>query len=166
MWQLKKIAVGVGLIILFAFLKKFLQIKEHDAPYYFFFTNLLTCYQLLILLYCIITLAAEELILKRFFKNNYKILGAASFVALFAICELITNYFLSHPESIPKGLRLYQQYYRRFNINYIQFQKDASEYNKNLFYKLRDNAEFIYCNREFQILTKLIARDIVMMRLH
>ena len=149
MWQLKKIAVGVGLIILFAFLKKFLQIKEHDAPYYFFFTNLLTCYQLLILLYCMITLAAEELILKRFFKHNYKILGAASFVALFAVCELITNYFLSHPESIVKGLRLYQLYYRQYDVNYIQFQKDASEYNKNLFYKLKDNSEFIYCNREF-----------------
>ena len=149
MWQLKKIAVGVGLIILLELLKKFLQFKQHDAPYFYFFTNLLSCYQLLILLYCIISLALEELILKRFFKHKYKILGAAFFVALFLVCELVAAYFLFQPKSISKGLRLYQRYYREIDMNVIQFKKESSEYNKKLFYKLKDNTEFVYRNREF-----------------
>ena len=149
MWQLKKIATGVGLIILFELLKTILKSRQPDASYYYFFTNLLSCYQFLILLFCIITLFLEELMFKRFFRSHYKILSAASFLVLLFVCEILCAYFLSHPKSIPKGLGLFQSYYRQIDMGVIQFQKACSEYNRKLFYKLRSHNEFRYSNREF-----------------
>ena len=148
MWQLKKIAIGVGLIILFELLKMILSFKQSGATYYHFFSNLLSCYQILILLYCIITLFLE-LILKRFFKNNYKILSVGLFFILVLVCELLFGYLLHHPTSIPKGLYLFKRYYIGYEGNTIQFDKECSEYSNILFYKLKDQKQFVFRSLEF-----------------
>ena len=149
MWQLKKVGLCIGLIILIELVELILKLKEPNAPYFHFFSNLLACYQLLILLFCIFSIITDELIFKRFFRNSYKIFSLALFLGLFIACESICVYLVFHPESISKGLATFRRYYREFDMNLIQFNKNYSEYNDSLFYTLKKEKKFVYTNPEF-----------------
>ena len=149
MWQLKKVASCLGLIILFEVVKIYLKVKHADIASYYFFSNLLSCYQILVLFFCIITIVSDELIFKRFFKSKFRILSAGLFLLVMIVCESICAYLIHHPKSISKGLYLFQTYYREFDMSVIQFDKKYSEYDSSLFYTLKDQAEFMYTNPEF-----------------
>ena len=149
MWQLKKVASCVALIILFELVQLFLKVKLADAPYYYFFDNLLTCYQILALLFCISTLVTDEVFFKRFFKTRYKILSVVFFLFLAVACESICVWLMYHPKSISKGLSTFRRYYREFDKTLMQVDKRYSEYDSSLFYKLKPREQFVYTNREF-----------------
>ena len=149
MWQLKKVASCVGLIILFELVQLFLQVKKAEAPYYHFFSNLLSCYQILVLSFCILTIVTDELVFKRFSKTKFKIFSVGLFLVLVIACESVCAYLLHHPKSISRGLHLFRKYYREFDMNLIQFNHAFSEYDSSLFYKLKSRKEFVYTNPEF-----------------
>ena len=148
MWQLKKVASCVGLIILLELVQLYLKIKQADAPYYYFFSNLLSCYQILLLLFCVFTIISDQVI-KRFFKANFKILSVALFLVVMVVCELGCAWLIHHPKSIAKGLNLFRRYYREVDMSIIQFDKSYSQYDSSLFYTLKHEAQFVYSNPEF-----------------
>ena len=149
MWQLKKVASCVGLIILFELVQVFLKIKQADAPYYHFFSNLLSCYQILVLSFCIFSIVTDELVFKRFSKTKFKIFSIGLFLVLVIVCESVCAYLIHHPKSISRGLHIFRRYYREFDMNFIQFNHDFSEYDPALFYKLKNRKQFVYTNPEF-----------------
>lgn len=150
MRQLLKIAIGVSVIILFELFKYFLRLKSHDEAYYYFFFNLLSSYQILILSFCIGTLFLEEVVLRKMIQRN-RIIGSSIIFFLFIlICESICTYLLYNPKNIPRSiLANFRSYYEQFDCKLIQYEAQATEFDKDLFYKLKDRHRFSYENKEF-----------------
>ena len=149
MWQLKKTAFCISLIILLHVMTMIVASMD-ETPYHNSVTNVIACGQILILLFLLVTLITDELIFKRVNRRTYKLLSVGFFFGLAVVCELTCAYLLYHPKSIPKGAFLFfAQYYGRFDMSLIQFDRQFSEYDPQLFYKLKDQESFIHANPEF-----------------
>lgn len=108
---------------------------------------MLSCYQLLILLFAITTLVLEEWIGKLFKINRIRSTAVFGFFIL--LSESACTFFLHHPEFIPVDPAAFVNYYFEFDRKIIQYNSAASEYSDDFFYKLKSNNRFVYSNKEF-----------------
>ena len=109
MWQLKKTGLCVGFIFLIELAKTFIKIKGSSSAYYFFIYNMLSCYQLLILLFAILTILMDLVIFRRFFTAN-KMKSSLVFLVFIIACESVCTFLLYHPRFIPGNPKVFIDY--------------------------------------------------------
>jgi hypothetical protein len=147
MRQLFKVIGSISVLLVMQLLKVLLDKDSASWTYYF---NLLSCYQLLILFWCVFSIVLEELILRRVFKRAAAWASFAIFFVLIGAAEGMCTYLLDHPEKIPLSVYpFFKRYYDDFDCRIIQYDPRFSRYNDLLFYEFRNNAAFVFSNREF-----------------
>lgn len=155
MKYLRKTLWGVGLIIVIELLKKiFDRIFPEAIPFHH---NFLSCVQLVVLLWIIISIVSEFLTSRKHSgKNAVKISGKTSrrnfliLLLLLALPEILFTYWLHHPSRIPSFLNpAFQDYYMGLQRNVIPWNGESSAYDSSLFYILRPSSRFIFENYEF-----------------
>lgn len=138
------------MIIVFEVCKIYLRNYHQEAAYYYFFFNLLSCYQALVLAFCIITLILEMFFLKRLPRKRGIFASTIIFLFLIICCEALSTYLLYNPVKIPgRFFGVFRSYYENYDCKLIQFESQATEFDKHLFYKLRESERFRYKNKEF-----------------
>ncbi len=136
---LRKSLWCMALVILLQVLKKYLD----DAyPGLFIFHHfVITELQVIILLWTIIILLIPS---KRFITRLLVL------IIIMAIPELLFRYWLYNPERIPISLQpVVSKYSTLAENSIIQYEKDKSIYDKDLFYTLKPTADFTFHNPEF-----------------
>src|SRR6476620_5501202 len=119
---LRKTVWSVGLILLLELLKTVLDRTFAQATV--FHHNFLTCLQLIILLWAIISILSGLIFSGKNAARNIVIL-----FLLLAIPELLFTYWLHHPSRIPSFLiPTFRYYYGGVQRNIIQFNPDCSVY--------------------------------------
>ncbi len=147
MRQLKKVIASILIVIVLQFCKTILNENSYTYTYYY---NLFSCYQLLLLFWCVISILLEELFLIRLYKKRVNLVGFGIFLLLFLGAEGTCTYWLNHPNRIPKSLfSLFKIYYDDFDCKIIQYSPQYSQYDETLYYKLKGNDDFVFANREF-----------------
>jgi hypothetical protein len=147
MQQLRKVIVSVIIIAVLQLAKKFLNETSNAYTYYY---NLVSCYQLLILTWCVFSILLEVTFLRRTKKKNAMLASLGIFIALICGTEGMCTYLLDHPKNIPSRLfSLFKIYYDDFDCRIIQYNPNCSRYNKPLFYEMKPNQQFVFSNREF-----------------
>lgn len=150
MWQLQKVGAGIGLIILFELCKVYLRTHQHEAYFYYFSFNLLSCYQVLILAFCVVTLFFETIFLRKLSRKRRIVISTSLFLFLVISGEVVCTYLLYHPHNIPpRAFQVFRTYYENYDCKLIQYEPQATEFDKKLFYKLKNRRRFRYENKEF-----------------
>ena len=147
MRQLIQAAIALALIFVLHFIK---QSLHHDSPSYFFFYNLISCYELLILILIIGLLLFQITIGKKNSARKSLFIGIAIPVLLIVMMEILCSYLLNHPKYIPAGVtRYFRIYNSQFDLNTFQGNPQACRYDSLLFYSIRPNARVLFSNREY-----------------
>ncbi len=146
MRQLKKV-IGIVLIVFLLQLSK--RWLHQASTSYLFYYNLISCYQLLILLYAAISILLERLFVNKL--RRWNILGGiVSFLIIVSAAEGVCSYWLNHPSKIPGALfPYYKIYYDNYDSRVFQYEPSIVKHSDSLFYELETNRDFVFSNREF-----------------
>ena len=137
----------ISLILVLQLVK--ILLDEQSTAYTYFF-NMVSCYQLLLLFWCVFTILIETLFLKKLSKIKAQLISLTVFLAIVSGAEGICKYLLDHPTKIPSPLfSLFKTYYNDFDRRIIQFIPAYTRYDTALFYELKGNSKFVFSNREF-----------------
>ncbi|HKP31684.1 MAG TPA: hypothetical protein VJT83_03120, partial [Chitinophagaceae bacterium] len=116
MRQVKKLLFSILLMLALEAVKRFFL--DRTAVSYSFFYNLLSCLQLAILIWAVISLLFKNLLF-----------SLIAFFALSILLEVICATLLSNPEYIPKPLmKVFSFYYHRFDCRFIQYEPSMARY--------------------------------------
>ena len=145
---LKKLLIAVGLIILLAILKIVLA-KLFPASLIFHY-NLLSCAQLFLFGWAIITGVIEFFLQKKFNAKKNGLISFVFFIVLISCCEFFCFFILHHPHHIPKNLLpSFSYYYNNYERDILQYNKKISVYDTSVFYKMKADNKSAFKNIEF-----------------
>ena len=145
---LKKLLIAVGLIILLAILKIVLA-KLFPSSLIFHY-NLLSCLQLFLFCWAIITGIGEFFLQKKFSDKKSRSISFLFFILLITVAEFFCFFILYHPAHIPKKLLpTFSYYYNNYQRNILQYNKKISVYDTSVFYKMIPDNKSVFANVEF-----------------
>jgi hypothetical protein len=145
---LRKILLALGILIVLACLKIFLQ--KHFPASLFFHFNLISCLQLIVLSWSIITGLLETTVWKRLPHSKARRRSFFSFFILLLLADSGSFWLLHHPSFIPRPiLPLARYYYANYQRDIMQYNPDISQYDTALFYRMKSNNRCLFSNIEF-----------------
>ena len=116
-------------------------------PQSYFFSLVISCIQVLILLGALLIPLIYRLVSKR---RRPLLWAVLLFLSIIALLEGVANWMLYHPGKIPSWLMgSYIFYYDFLDRTIIQFEDDKTAYHPGLTYTLRPSATFEFSNVEF-----------------
>ncbi|MEI9809883.1 MAG: hypothetical protein WDO16_19575 [Bacteroidota bacterium] len=144
MRYLRKTLWGVGAIILLQVLKKLFDGVFPEAT--IFYHNLLSCTQVVVLLWLVIAIIAEWMNPGKKMQGKYLLFP----FLILAVPEMLFTYWLHYPSRIPSFLTpTFRNYYGGTQRNIIQFDPRCSVYDSSLLYTLKPSSRFVFANYEF-----------------
>ncbi len=145
---LRKIVLAVCLIILLALLKiLFARLLPHSLVFHY---NAISCLQLLLLLWAVITGLLESTIWKDRPTPAARRKSLISFLAITFLAETTCLLLLHHPKAIPRPLlNTFRYYYNNYDRDILQYNKIISRYDPTLFYRMIGNNRSLFSNIEF-----------------
>lgn len=115
----------------------------------YFAATIIICIQFLLFVGAIVYGCLSLLLVKWRYKRKQVLIGLLT-MSFFILLEGSGAWMLNHPERIPSFLSwTVKYYYDYYNSPLIQYEDKASEYNPDLFYRLKPMARFRYFNKEF-----------------
>ncbi|HEY6505512.1 MAG TPA: hypothetical protein VIZ28_16170 [Chitinophagaceae bacterium] len=139
---------GTGLIVLVELLKKIAdRLFPATIPFHH---NLLTCLQVVLLAWMVITLLQAVMNSGKPARKRSNRIKWIILLFAIAIPEMFFTYWLYHPSKIPAFLvPSFRYYYGNMQRNIIQFNPACSIYDSSLLYTLKPSSRFVLSNYEF-----------------
>lgn len=145
---LKKMLFAIALMIVLAGIKKLLTLAFPLSQVFHY--NLVSSLQLLLLLWAVFTGVLESLAWRKFPARKAFIKSLVIFIAVIAVAESACIFLFNHPQRIPSWLTpAFEQYYNNYSRDILQYNRQISEYDTALFYRMKPNNRSLFSNKMF-----------------
>jgi hypothetical protein len=145
---LRKILLAIGILLILAGLKIFF--KKHFPDSLFFHFNLISCLQLIVLSWAVITGLLEIIVWKDLPRSRARRNSFFIFLVLLFLAESGSYWMLHHPASIPRPmLTVARYYYSNYQRDILQYNTTITQYDSALFYRMKSNNRSLFSNIEF-----------------
>ncbi len=145
---LKKVIIALILIVLLAVFKiLFARIFPSSASFHY---NFLSCLQLFLLSWAVITGLSERFLWQRNGPEKSRRISFAVFISLMGLAEFLCFFLLHHPRFIPgKMLRSFRYFYNNYQRDVLQYNSHIAKYDTAVFYKMKPDNRSLFSNIEF-----------------